>query len=577
MSIAIRARLILCTISALMVLPLTGLVAQDNGVVLDFGDATVQPATTGTIPDSVIQRALAIFNAPPPATSRTFGGTSQVVAPQQGNYGVFGGDLLLRSRIAGSVVVVNGDLRVTADGRIDGDVIVLGGRFSADSGALITGTVTEYRQRASIRRAPDGTLEATEPPPSLRELAGKATLRLGRTWLSPRVGIGGYNRVEGFPVRLGAGLLLDDPTGIRLRADGDLIVRTALDPSDVRSTTGWWARASARIPGAHPLTLGVEAAHQIEPLADQPFSNLESSLSALFLRRDYRDWMRTESARIFGSWQATPQLVVHGRATTSRQRSVAAVQAFSLLRSDETWRPNTLIDDGRFLTFDLGAAWNTRGVPGRPSSGWTISAGVSRTSSDELTPLQLPDQVRDPLPSEGYASWQARFSIHREQRLDPYTTLAARFAGIGWLAGDPLTVQQRLALPGGDILPGYRFREFRCDPRRRPDPSLPALCDRQMAIQVELRRVLNLRIGTDFGPYSVGIDQPELVVFGDLASAWIAGDGPGQVPTNRIQQLSEWRGDFGVGLDAGWIGAYLARSFTDDRPVRLVFRLQQRF
>jgi hypothetical protein len=98
-----------------------------------------------------------------------------------------------------------------------------------------------------------------------------------------------------------------------------------------------------------------------------------------------------------------------------------------------------------------------------------------------------------------------------------------------------------------------------------------------MLAQIEIRRATGLRLGTTFGPYAIGLDQPAIVLFGDFGSAWLAGDGPGQVPAGRIQSLGEWRGDVGLGLDGGWLGVYAARSFTDDRPVRLVVRLQQRF
>jgi hypothetical protein len=46
---------------------------------------------------------------------------------------------------------------------------------------------------------------------------------------------------------------------------------------------------------------------------------------------------------------------------------------------------------------------------------------------------------------------------------------------------------------------------------------------------------------------------------------------------NRFPVLGEWAADVGVGLDAGLIGAYLAKSITEGEPVRFVVRLQRRF
>jgi hypothetical protein len=49
------------------------------------------------------------------------------------------------------------------------------------------------------------------------------------------------------------------------------------------------------------------------------------------------------------------------------------------------------------------------------------------------------------------------------------------------------------------------------------------------------------------------------------------------VPVNRIPSFREWKADFGVGLDAGQIGAYLAKGVSGDEPVRFLVRLQRRF
>jgi hypothetical protein len=75
----------------------------------------------------------------------------------------------------------------------------------------------------------------------------------------------------------------------------------------------------------------------------------------------------------------------------------------------------------------------------------------------------------------------------------------------------------------------------------------------------------------------IGIEEADLVIFSDAGKSWLAGAGPGQVPVNRIPALKEWALDIGVGLDAGEIGAYLAKSVSDEEPVRFIVRLQRRF
>jgi hypothetical protein len=75
----------------------------------------------------------------------------------------------------------------------------------------------------------------------------------------------------------------------------------------------------------------------------------------------------------------------------------------------------------------------------------------------------------------------------------------------------------------------------------------------------------------------IGIEEADLVIFGDAGRAWLAGSGPGQLPVNRLPALKEWAFDAGIGLDAGGIGAYLAKSLSEGEPIKFVVRLQRRF
>jgi hypothetical protein len=67
------------------------------------------------------------------------------------------------------------------------------------------------------------------------------------------------------------------------------------------------------------------------------------------------------------------------------------------------------------------------------------------------------------------------------------------------------------------------------------------------------------------------------VFFTDAGKAWLAGPGPGQVPVNRLPVLREWSMDLGLGLDAGEVGAYLAKSVSSGESVKFLVRLQRRF
>jgi hypothetical protein len=162
--------------------------------------------------------------------------------------------------------------------------------------------------------------------------------------------------------------------------------------------------------------------------------------------------------------------------------------------------------------------------------------------------------------------------------------LNARILGDGWIGGDPLPLQRRVALGGPDILPGYGFRAENCAEAGYSDPADPALCDRMLAAQVELRSRVNLGLLWHYRDKAdadldraFGLSQADLVVFSDAGKAWLTGNGPGRVPNDRIPSLKEWKADLGVGIDAGGIGVYLAKSLTSGPSVQFTVRLQQRF
>jgi hypothetical protein len=160
----------------------------------------------------------------------------------------------------------------------------------------------------------------------------------------------------------------------------------------------------------------------------------------------------------------------------------------------------------------------------------------------------------------------------------------ARLRADGWLAGGRLPVQRRVSLGGPDLLPGFDFRAYTCAPRGFSDAALPALCDRSITAQLEVRTRVGVNLGYRMPDREgrgtgrfLGIEEADLVFFTDIGKAWLAGDGPGKVPVDRIPALKEWAADLGFGLDAGEIGAYLAKSVSNDEPVKIVVRLQRRF
>jgi outer membrane protein assembly factor BamA len=335
----------------------------------------------------------------------------------------------------------------------------------------------------------------------------------------------------------------------------------------------------------HAIGFGLRASQTAAATDDQPLSRSEDGWAALLLRRDYRDYYINEGVGGYLYSYFGPDFRLELGARSESQRSVHSTTAWSLFRSDQAWRPNPLIDDGRYVTLGLGLEYDTRNQQRLPSAGWWIRARMERSTAHNVAPLSLPTTIRAPIPTDGsYAFGRLTFDARMYNRLTPDMRLNARVVGAGWLGGDPLPVQRRVALGGPDLLPGYGFRALNCAPQGYTDPAATALCDRMLAAQVELRSRLDLgllvhvrdREHQDLDR-AFGLTQADLVIFTDAGKAWLTGDGPGRVANDRIPALREWRADVGLGLDAGGIGVYVAKGLSSGQPVQFTVRLQQRF
>lgn len=562
--------------AALAVLSGHALAAQDPAQVLNLG-APVGDTLRGTVPDSVLLRTIARFNDP--ATTR-FEGKLDLApgASMDGTLALYGNLARIQGTVHGSIIILNGDLRIASTGRVEGSITVLGGRLTVARGGVIVGDTTVYARGVPVQRTPEGTVVRRKPGRALADYtSASASFTMGPVLTTLRAGAGAYNRNEGLPIQVGPSFRWhpDDRHTVDLGITG--ILRTASAGTDSRSDFGWSSRLTVQRAGPRPLTVGVDAGSVIAPMYSQAYSPLESGLSAFLLRRDYRDWYASKGWGAFADWNAIGKLTVSGRVQQTRERSVRSTEAFSLLRNDESWRANPLADDGKFQTFSLGLSYDSRDDRQRTTSGWWVRSEVRRVSSDELTPAPLPVEIRDPVPSSGYQATEIDFDARYYLRLNPKNNVHLRASGGGWIGGDPLLMQHRRAMGGRDPMAGYGFRYLNCDRRLRRDAARPALCDRQLLLQAEYRRTLDINFSTRVGGYALGIQRADLVVFGDLGSAWLAGDGKGQVPTNRIQTIGEWRSDVGVGFATGLIGVYLAKAIADPEPVRLLIRLQPRF
>ncbi|MFI5234236.1 MAG: hypothetical protein ACHQXA_00865 [Gemmatimonadales bacterium] len=579
-------------LGALIALVLGGgrsLAGQQDSVVVINPDAPVDQASERPgLPPELIARVVTFFN-----DSGTIRLEGELNLPRgakmDGPVAILRGPVTVRGEVAGPLMVINGDLRLGATGVVHGDILVVGGAITFDSGSVHDGTADQIAQTVPVLRNAKGLLEARERRRSLLDFGGaQASFQTGQVRTTLFLSSGGtYNRVEGLPVTLGPRFDWQVGPFATARLDLQAIIRTAGDPANLREDVGYFASTEWQMGRRkrHQIGFGLRASQTVAAIEDQPLSRSEDGWGSLLLRRDYRDYYINEGVGAFFYSYFGPDFRLEVGARSESQRSVRPTTAWSLFRSDQVWRANPLIDDGRYVTYDLGMEYDTRNQSPLPSAGWWLRGRIERSGSRNVAPLSLPTTIRGSIPTDGsYSFGRLWFDARMYNRLTPDMRLNARITGGGWMGGDPLPLQRRVALGGPDILPGYGFRASNCAASGYSDPADPALCDRMLAAQLELRSRLNLGLlfhyrDVEHGNLdrAFGLTQADLVVFSDAGTGWLTGVGPGRVPNDRIPAFREWKADVGVGLDAGGIGVYLAKGLTDGQPVQFTVRLQQRF
>lgn len=558
--------------------------AQDSVIVIDPnlppGDSVLM---RGGPPPDVVAELLAFYNDS--ATTRMQGDVSFPPGSGfTGRLGVYRGALRIAGRIQGDIAVANATLYLLPGAEVEGDVLVVGGRLIRSPEARHTGRERVFWDAAPVLRADDGTLVLRERRRPLGELAAaRATFQTGRVRTTLLLATGGtYNRIEGLPITFGPTFELKPSPGTLAKLDVRGLLRTAGEGARLSDDFGYGARLEFRLRNAG---LVGRLYSEVAPFEDHPLSAAESGWSAFLLQRDYRDWFERRGAGGALWVQPARPLRLELSLRRDHESSVRATDPWSLLRNSDRWRRNPLSDDGHYFTTGLQVDLDTRNDRDMPSTGWLLRARFEHSTSDDVAPIVLPETVRPAIPTGGgYAFDRLLLDLRRYSRLSPGLRVNTRLRADGWVGGDRFPIQRRVSLGGPDLLPGYDFRAFTCAPRGFSDPSDPALCDRSITAQAEVRTRLGLNLGyrlpeRDGGPGGrfIGIEEADLVFLTDAGKAWLAGDGPGQVPVNRIPSLHEWKVDVGVGLDAGEVGAYLVKSLSEGEPVRVLVRLQRRF
>ncbi|HEY5546041.1 MAG TPA: BamA/TamA family outer membrane protein [Gemmatimonadaceae bacterium] len=558
---------------------------------------TVEVRDLRAVPRDIADEVQQVFNA---TTSRRVTGDLTVPASEviEGDVAVMTGQVVVAGRVTGRLVLVNGSLVVRGAGRVTGPVTVIGGTVTTIGGGQVEGSARSYPEHVLVESDANRLVVRDESEDE----------RWYRRRMTPREGSRGdlrlvtartYNRVEGLPLLLGPRAYLNFSWG-RLTADAMGVLRSA-DRFELKSENlGHLLRVELQLGGTRGIRIGGRMEDVVAPVEEWHLSDSEVGLASFLLHRDYRDYYNRHGT----SLSVTGFIGNHLDATVSwadeRWATPTARDPWSLFRDNQDWRPNPILDAGRFHLIRAGVRYDTRNDATDPWSGWYITGeyeyGVGRIT--EYGPTSR--AIRDINPTGRNAFDRVLVDMRRYNRISAEGQLNLRLVAGGWLSGDDLPLQRRFSLGSAGSLPGYDFRQIRpgtdfltCAGARvegtpggpRSPEGIPAQCERFALGQVEYRGEIGAGL---FGL----LDQErrrrrfgwgrsaEWVAFADVGRGWLVGPRVSdlQYGAGSFPGLHTFRADVGVGLRLDDLGLYLAKSVTDPRtPLNFFARLQPRF
>lgn len=521
----------------------------------------VQEEALTQLPDSVALRVIAFYNS-----SRTIRLSGESRVPEGGTLvgqvAVLGGPMNVAGRIAGSLVVINGDLVFERGAVVEGGVTVVGGAISGLSFATITGGITQYREPLRFRH--DAGMLVHAPVTLEPELSAGREFGFGRTdfLVAARRD---YNRVEGLPVAFGprARIGRSNPTILEAFAIYRSSAGLRIDPDQM----GYALRVEQFLGGGQTGRIGLRFVSDIGAIETQGVTDRENALSTFVLHRDFRDAWEREG------WIAYLRFARPGwphdltlEYRDERHRSVAAGSPWSLFDNADPWRPQPVVAEGRLRSVAARLVYDSRNEVVDPASGWHIVAQIEQGLGGRLMqPALLAPATDDTV----FASQDVRerftsasIDLARYVRLGPSSRLGLRVRAAGSVDGGALPPQRQRALGGEGELPGYRLYEFDCSARSQPvrRGDSPAFayygCDRAALVQLEYQAAFPFlsRLAEPLGRYLDIEHSVRWVLFFDAGRAWNEAESAGL----RGRGQSDFAADAGAGVRIGGLGFYWA-------------------
>lgn len=503
-----------------------------------------------------------------------------------GNVVVWQGSATVAGRVAGNLLVLEGDAFLEPGAEITGELVVVGGQVHGAEDARLAGAVTAYAEGFGDEARVD---------------RGRTGRRADREWAWAddrwRAGFGdsnfairlgeNYNRVEGLPVHFGPEIRTGGAAPTRI--DAYAIWRTEVGSPFDADHLGYLARAEQWFDRDGTFRIGGTARSVVEPIERSHVSDVEAALAAFVLHDDLRDYFERTGwsayARIAPA-RAPFDLTVEYR---DEDHATARVRTpFTVFDGDEPWRAQPLVGEGSIRLVSATADLDLRKDDDFATRGWRVQAELHRRIDGTLT---LPIAAAEPGPpvvrfAEPFTI--GGLDVRRYQHAGRNATLGLRIVGAGAIEEVPLPPQFQHALGGAGSLPGYSAFDIDCGARSRfvrraadeaTDPFYPLYgCDRYVMFQAEYRGGFDLRLGGRSDDrhgwnWDWDLGSPSWIVFFDAARGWAYNREP---DTPRFDTGNLY--DAGLGILLGDFGVYGAVPLgSRDRRVQVFVRLGPRF